>query len=241
MTAIKKTKTPKYFDFSTRLRKSAARTQTSQLAIATALKVKTRTVKDWFNGVRIPTEKQMQALSVITKTDYDLLVHGPVVEAPLAEVEGVDAATIATPTDAPTTTEESVEEETITDVADQAVSDTQAAASAFADKDVQADTVTSKQAATKRPKRKVALKPKQSIAEKISILEQELRELRKIRKKETDAELAKLGLAAQDYATKNKDFALTMLDVFRKSKPKKADVEIVNSIIQDLEKITEVE
>ena len=113
MTAIKKTKTPKYFDFSTRLRKSAARTQTSQLAIATALKVKTRTVKDWFNGVRIPTEKQMQALSVITKTDYDLLVHGPVVEAPLAEVEGVDAATIATPTDAPTTTEESVEEETI--------------------------------------------------------------------------------------------------------------------------------
>lgn len=259
MTAIKKTKTPKYFDFSTRLRKSATRSQNSQLAIALALKVKPKTVKDWFNGIRLPTEKQMQALSVITNTDYDLLVHGPVVEAPPIEAKGVDAAIIDEPTNEPTATEESVEEEietdTDTDVADQAVSDTDTDADTdnqvISDTDasesstpvvakaVQADTATSKQATPKRPKRKVAPKPKQSTAEKISILEQELRELRKIRKKETDAELAKLGHAAQNFAAKNKDFALTMLDVFRQSKPKKADVEIVNSIIQDLEKMTE--
>lgn len=69
-------KTPKYIDFSQRLRQSASKVRLSQKATALSLKANPKTVGEWFNGIRLPNDKKMKALALLVKADYEWLANG---------------------------------------------------------------------------------------------------------------------------------------------------------------------
>ena len=69
-------KQPEYIDFSQRLRQSAKKSRVSQKTIALRLRANPKTVKEWFDGVRLPRDKKIDLLASIVNHERDWLLNG---------------------------------------------------------------------------------------------------------------------------------------------------------------------